>query len=261
MQKSRAMKSGKASKVKRAGHRDEKAFARLIQGKIVSESPQPKADVVDRGGNAFSVKSGAQKWQIFLYGRNRLMEDAGFGAINGIGELLAGCIDAFPETYAQYRANKQEHKARLREPMRAIKDKLRQPPLLERFLEKSLFNGKVDFLAVKSGAVFHVFHKSDVLDVLSGHVCAENSRARARGQTSEQKVVFKSATPRLTTLGEIEMRADSPRRFRQVKFWMYKNKTLSLLRRNITASRARPDGKIIHYGAAVEKLAEDNNAG
>ena len=37
-----------------------------------------KKDVIDPSGDAYSVKSGSKKWQIFLYGRNRFINDDGF---------------------------------------------------------------------------------------------------------------------------------------------------------------------------------------
>ena len=255
MQKRRAMKPDAASRVKQAGHRDERTFARLIKGKILTESPQPKADVIDRERNTFSVKSGAQKWQIFLYGRNRLDEDAGFGAINGIGKLLVRCIDAFPETLDDYRDDKPKYKKRLRAPMRAVRQKLSRPQLLRGFFHKSLFNDRVEFLAVKNGDIFHVFHKSDVLDALCEHVTAVNSQAHGAHQTPEQKVVFKFGKPEPKTLGEIEMRNDSKAHYKEVKFWMHKEQTLLLLVSNITPCKKHPCGKIILHGSAIEKLS------
>lgn len=253
MIKRRAMTPDKASEVKLAGHRDEAEFAGAIGGRLFAGDRRAKPDVAD-GDYYYSVKSGAKKWQIFLYSQKRLQEDAGFGVINGIGELLAECLNAFPPAFDAYRADKARYKNQLRAPMRAVKEKLSQPKLLKGFFAKALFNDKVDFLAVKSGGLFHVFHKSDVLAVMSANVGAVNSQARTARQTPEQKVVFKAGFPRLTTLGEIEIRNDSDVHYREVKFWMFKDKTLALLQDGITPKREHPGGKIITYGIACEML-------
>lgn len=256
MIKKRAMTHDEASRVKLAGHKDEKEFAAAIGGELFRGDPRAKTDVVDKNGCAYSVKSGAKKWQIFLYSQKRLQEDMGFGVINGIGELLAECIDAFPPEFDEYRADKPRYKYQLRAPMRAVKDKLSKPKLLSAFFGKALFNDKVDFLAVKSGGFFHVFHKSDVLAVISKNVGVVNSQARTARQTPEQKVVFKAGSPRPTNLGEIEIRTDSKVHYREVKFWMFKNKTLTLLQDGITPKRENPASKIITYGAACEMLKD-----
>lgn len=252
--KKRAMTSGKASEVKRAGHKDEAVFVEAIGGSLYGGDGRAKTDVVDKNGYAYSVKSGAKKWQIFLYSQKRLQEDMGFGVINGIGELLAECINAFPPGFDTYREDKPRYKKQLRARMVAVKEKLSQPKLLTAFFAKALFNDKVDFLAVKSGGVFHVFHKSDVLAVMSEHVGVVNSQARMAGQTPEQKVVFKAGSPRPTTLGEIEIRNDSKAHYREVKFWMFKHKTLALLQGSITPKREYVRGKVLTYGVACKML-------
>ena len=254
MQKRKAMTPDAARGVKQAGYRDEAEFAEAIGGHLFGGSGQAKTDVVDKNNYAYSVKSGAKKWQIFLYSPNRLLEDVAFGAINGIGELLVRCINAFPKEIDDYRADKPRFKNQLRAPMRAVKEKLLKPGLMTAFFDKALFNGKVHFFVVKSDGVFHVFHKSDVLAALSSEVSVVNSQARTANQTSEQKVVFKSGAPIPTNLGEIEIRTDSEAHYREVKFWMYKNKTLSLLQDNIISARKSIHEKVFVYGVACEKL-------
>ena len=80
--------------------------------KDYERDPKAKKDVIDPAGDAHSVKSGNIKWQIFLYGRNRFLEDDGFQALNGIGSLLVHCIDAFPPRYNDYVDNKAAAKER-----------------------------------------------------------------------------------------------------------------------------------------------------
>jgi len=62
----------------------------------------------------------------------------------------------------------------------------------------------------------------DVVKVLSEKISVENSKARQKGQIDDQKVVFKVDK---RTIGEIEMRNDSDVHYREVKFWLNKDKT------------------------------------
>lgn len=259
MPKRRAMNTTQARKVKQAGHADESRFADLIGGRVLHSSE--KADVTGGGNRLYSVKSGNQKWQAFLYGKSRFQTDRDFVAMNGVGQLLAECVDAFPEEFEKSRGNKDKYKQALRAPMRALKDKLSHPNLLEKFFTKSLFNGdEVDFLAVKDGrGIFHVFHQSDVSCVLSENVRVENSRAKARGQVSDQKVVFKTLTPSgFSTLGEIELRREPRNVYRKIKFWLDKNKTLHLLICKLTPPQPIICEKVLVYGKAADMLSESN---
>jgi len=98
--KRRAMTTEAARRVKLAGHQAEKEFANLIGGQIYPGSR--KKDVVDARGNIHSVKSGAKKWQIFLYGKKRFEDSIGFlGA-----HLFIDCIDSFPEKRGSILATK-----------------------------------------------------------------------------------------------------------------------------------------------------------
>jgi len=68
------------------------------------------------------------------------------------------------------------------------------------------------------------------------------------GQVDDQKVTFKFNDGG-TTIGEIEMRNDSDVHYREVKFWMDREKTLDLLRLKINTKKSIGD-KIITYGKA-----------
>ena len=71
MHKKKAMSSKHASQVKIDGHKNEKCFASLINGKVNQANTQKKKDVIDVRGEYHSVKGGMW-WQIFLYGIKRL---------------------------------------------------------------------------------------------------------------------------------------------------------------------------------------------
>ena len=102
--RSRASTPEAARKYRAQGHEDATLFALMIGlEKDYENDKKAKKDVIDPSGDAHSVKAGQKKWQIFLYGRNRFITDDGFQALNGIGQLLIHCIDAFPPRYEDYR--------------------------------------------------------------------------------------------------------------------------------------------------------------
>ena len=73
MIKNRASSSSHASSYKIQGHKDEEEFSSLLEGKIIKGTG--KADFIDKNGKQYSIKGGAKKWQIFLYSRNRFLND------------------------------------------------------------------------------------------------------------------------------------------------------------------------------------------
>ena len=62
----RGSSSSQASEYKLQGHTDEKAFCKLINGKVKVDSITGKTDVVGLDGKNYSVKGAKKKWQIFL---------------------------------------------------------------------------------------------------------------------------------------------------------------------------------------------------
>lgn len=195
-------------------------------------NPQAKKDVVDLLGDTHSVKSGENKWQIFLHSHSKFEKDSIFKRLNGLGQLFIDCMDAFPNSFEKYKKNKIIFKTVLQKPMKKLKERLESEDTLKAFLEKSFFNaGEVTYLMIKESESFHVFHGDDVTKILAKNITVENSRARQANQFDNQKVVFKVDGK---TIGEIEMRNDSPIHFKEIKFWMQKGRTTDLLRRHIT---------------------------
>lgn len=224
----RALSSEDARRIRLRGYEDAREFARAIGLRDdYKNDPRAKKDVIDPSGDAHSVKSGEKKWQIFLYGLGRFWADDTFGAMNGIGDALAACINAFPSDFRAYQRNKAAAKERLRRPMRKLAELLQDKRILRAFLNKSLFNaGEVNYLSVKHEGVFHVFLNQDVIQVFSDNLEVCNSRARTAGQTPEQKVLFRCNG---INLGELEMRNDSEIHYREVRFNMIKPKVMELL--------------------------------
>ena len=149
--KRRAMTSERASQVKRQGHADAKEFAQLIgMEDEYRNNPKDKKDVIDKNGDGHSVKSGAKKWQIFLYSQRRFATDSQFRTMNGLGQLMIDAINSFPEKFEDYQKNKSISKEKLQPIMREIKEKLQGEGRLESFLEKSIFEGRqINYLTIK----------------------------------------------------------------------------------------------------------------
>lgn len=246
------MQSEDARKVRQQGHDDALEFALAIGlDKDYQNDSKAKKDVIDPSGDAHSVKSGVKKWQIFLYGLNRFKSDESFVVMNGIGELLAACINAFPKTFTEYRKDKQSAKEKLRTPMRRLAEKLQKPVRVKAFINKSMFNGgEVDYLTVKHDGLFHIFYYKDVIEKMSGKLEVCNSKAISMGQTLEQKVLFRYEGK---NLGELEMRNDSPIHYREIRFNMVKPKVMEFLFKEIPLTKKYSD-RVLLYGEAYKKF-------
>ncbi len=248
----RGLSSEDARKVRQKGHDDAFEFAMLIglesdyQNDIVA-----KKDVIDLSGDTHSVKSGNKKWQLFLYGINRFRNDDFFQTMNGIGQLLIKCIEAFPENFDDYTKNKQEAKEKCRIPMRELKDLLQEKRRVRSFINKSMFNGgEVNYLTVRHNDIYHVFLNKDVVTVFADAVTVENSQARSANQIPEQKVIFKYMG---TNLAELEMRNDSPIHYRQIRFNMIKPRMINLLFDKIPLTK-KFCNEVFIYGDACKKF-------
>ena len=228
LRRRRASTSDQARDYRKLGHDNALQFAvALGLGEDYRNALQAKKDVIDPSGDAHSVKSGSKKWQIFLYGRNRFLTDDGFQALNGIGGLLIHCIDAFPPSYDEYRSNPVAAKERLKTPMRELRDRFQRKALLRAFLMKSIFNGgEVNYLTILYDGVFHVFLNTDVVQLMGKCFEVFNSKARNAREMDDQKVLF---CYHGQTVGELEMRNDSPVHYQEVRFNMNIQPAISLL--------------------------------
>lgn len=248
----RALTSEGARTVRQQGHDDALEFALAIGlSTDYKNDLQAKKDVIDSSGDAHSVKSGMKKWQVFLYGLGRFETDHAFIVMNGIGALIAECINAFPPTYAEYRRNKVAAKERLRVPMVKLAEKLKGKSRLKAFLNKSLFNGgEVNYLTVKHEEKFHVFLNRDIVDALGDNLEVCNSRAISAGQMPEQKVLLRYNGK---NLGELEMRNDSEIHYREVRFNMIKPKVMEVLFEKIPMTK-KFNEKVLVYGNAPRRF-------
>ena len=279
--------SSKVSREKKlGGHTNEAEYAALIGGNTIKGTG--KGDVQDKSGKLHSVKSG-KKWQVFLYRHDRIEKS------KYLSELRP-CLDAFTKDYDRYVGDRTKcielkeflveergrdavslmsndvvkeklgpneyvkAKERLAEATRRVCRKLQDKAFLARFLAEALFNGpEVSYLAVKDGATFRVFSRSEVLRVLTDELSPANSRA---GHVPEdynvdgQKVLLRySKGDKEKNIVEIEIRNDSEQHYREVRFNMFSKDFLALLLGENAAleSRKLRDGVIL-YGTAIDGL-------
>ena len=244
-----------ASRRKVRGHKNERAFANLIDGEVSKALQTDKRDVLDRTHRFHSVKSGTW-WQIFLYARSRFETNTVFQGLGALSELIIACLDAFPENYADYRTDREASKLRLQTPMRSLCEELGKPGILPAFFEKSLFNaGEVQYLTIlpanlsdapDNAKEFHIFDRHDVVQTLCANLEITNSKARNANQTDDQKVLFRLDEK---NCGEIEVRTDSAVHHRQAKFRLNGTRIAQLLIDQIgTPNRVSP--QLLTYGRA-----------
>ncbi len=250
IKKSRASTSEQARQYRQQGYDDALLFAKSIGlDQDYKNDVKAKKDVIDPSGDSHSLKGGQKKWQIFLYSESRFEE---FRAMNGMGELLINCINAFPPNFYDYQKNKTEAKEKLRQHMVALADKLKDKHRLKAFISKSMFNGgEVNYLTVYDNNKFHVFWGKEVEQIMVENLEVTNSRAIVAGQFPEQKVLLRYEG---INLGEIEMRNDRVIHYRQIRFNMIKNKAMKLLYSKITKKQSYPNNVIV-YGEALKHFA------
>lgn len=247
----RGLSSEDARKIRQQGHDDAFEFAMLIGLASDYKNDQAaKKDVIDLSGDAHSLKSGNKKWQIFLYGK-RAFEDDVFQSMNGIGQLLVQCIEAFPHDFNDYQKNKIAAKQRCRIPMRKLAELLQEKRRVRSLINRSMFNaGEVNYLTVRHDNIYHVFSRTDVVKVFADAVVVENSQARSANQVPEQKVIFKYSG---LNLAELEMRNDSVIHYRQIRFNMLKPRMMSLLFEKISLTKTF-NKRVLVYGEASKKF-------
>ncbi|MBN1160833.1 MAG: hypothetical protein JXA17_02650 [Dehalococcoidales bacterium] len=253
LRKSRASTPDQARGYRKLGHDNASLFAKALDLESYRNDPQAKKDVIDPSGDAHSVKSGSKNWQLFLYGRKRFLTDDGFVALNGIGQLLVHCIDAFPPSYEEYKKNPVDAKERLKTPMRELKDRFQRKALVRAFLMKAIFNGgEVNYLTILHEGIFHVFLNTDVVQLMGEKFEVVNSKAKGAGQMDDQKVLF---CYQGHNVGELEMRNDSKVHYQEVRFNMRIEPAIKLLLENIPeVMRLKVSDKVVIHGNAAKRF-------
>jgi hypothetical protein len=267
----RAPSSKVSSDKKIDGHKREADYATLINGEKLKGTQ--KGDVKDENNYLHSVKSG-KKWQVFLYGFDRISKSSHLN-------ILKPCLEAFPKdskTYFEdrikcisykenflkkygseaakklsnqevidelgantYIKSKEELSFATLEVFNALQDK----KILRNFLGEALFNnGEVKFLAIKDSTyrrddLFKVFCREDVIDIFTAALFPASSvagRVSVDYNVAGQKTLlrYKKTNPRTKKISEkniveIEIRNDSDKHYRQVRFNMLSKDALFLL--------------------------------
>jgi hypothetical protein len=241
IRKKRAMTHEKASKVKTGGHLDEELFASLIDGVVVKGTN--KKDVVDSSNNLHSVKSGNNKWQIFLYSKSRFEKSIGFFGAQKFVDLL----NSIPETFEEYQSKKSISKQKLGEKMVEIKNFLsgKSDLFIHKnkiiFLHEAIFHGnEVNYFTIKVGDKFYIFDSVEVLNAIDKNTIIDNSKAKTKDQDDNQKVLFKDVN-RNVNVAEIEIRKESKAKYKAVLFNMYKERILNILNSEIEKEKKLND--------------------
>lgn len=274
---------------KLGGHLREEEYADLIDGVVIRGTQ--KGDIRDKNGNLHSVKSG-KKWQVFLYGYSRIQKTLFLNILTSSLEAFPEdyshyvkdreqCI-AFKENFKKYNgedaaknlSNKSvekelglnsyiEAKYNLELSSNSLVNKLKDKCFLRNFLGEALFNNKeVKFLAIKDSTykkdgIFKVFLKDDVLDILSGKLFPDTSKAGRVSidfNVSGQKILLcYKKNGKNKNIVEIEIRNDSPKHYRQVRFNMYSQDTLSILLSQDFPVRSL-QSSLQAYGKAIDSI-------
>ena len=261
----RGSSSNQASAYKKQGHDDEQIFSHLIGGTVKKGEHTGKTGVIGPDGLTYSVKGGQKKWQIFLYAYERIKSDQDFHKIAMLGQSLIGSLESFPKGYDDYARDKDsclaiiaEHsrrnklvkaakdldllkslisednyyfsaKLKLLQSNKKLCDLLQDKDHLKFFLDKAIFNlEEVDRIAIKNGPEFIIFDKSDALNILTQGLTVKLSASGNRKSdlnVDGQKIIMCHTG----NVAELEVRNDSDKHFRQLRFNMIKAKALALL--------------------------------
>lgn len=280
----RAASSQISSNKKVEGHRNEEHFANLISGEVIHGTQ--KGDVRDTAGNLYSVKGG-KKWQIFLYGYDRISGSKHL-------KVLQNCLEAFPEDPRKYFRDRVEviefkeefirkngrdrakllsnqeietkfprneyiaSKNRLNIATQSVYEDLLKMEFRHNFLNEAIFNmNEVDFLAIKDTTfeidnLFKVFSRKDVLEIFTSKLMPSTSSAGLVPEdfnVAGQKTLLVYETRPETTknIVEIEIRNDSETHYRQVRFNMYSKDALVLLVGNSQESTAKRESNKVKH--------------
>jgi hypothetical protein len=267
----KCMASAQASAVKKQGHKDEADFDNAMKAflkargrengptSVHKSSPLGKKDVGDPSGNMHTLKGGDAKWQFALYGRNHFNDekDAIFAQLNGTGKLIQDMLDAYPETLADYKKDKQTTKDKLAMLMSQLAQKLQSKGYLSAWLQNTLVGGgDAVYFTIVYGPTYHMFHKDDIIKTLVDNCTITTSGAK-KGEKA-QKVIFQAEVgkydkatekPKLVSVAEIEIRHDDLH-YREFLFHGDRNHLIKLF--NMYIPKASP--QLIARGKAIKTL-------
>jgi len=241
--KSHGMSSEKASRIKKRGHRKEHIFAGLIKGEVVKGTR--KIDVKDSNGKIYSIKGGGEikggegrkgKWQLFLHKLSKFENNTEF--LNRY--IFIKILKAYPEKYEEYQSNKEVIKNNIVPYMKELKEFLVDSRNKYDFLNKALFDKRIDYFVVYQDDIFYIFDRNEMLIIFTENLLVENS-------STFQKVVFKYENK---IISEIEVRTTNDGKYPSILFNMLKEKALNLLIKE-TKKYKKINENIYVYGEAI----------
>lgn len=241
-----SMQSEKASRIKNRGHNKEYLLASLINAEVIKGTN--KIDLKDNFGKTYTVKGGSEvkgsegrdgRWQLFMFKKSRFEKEEIFPG----KELLIEILDVFPKDIEEYKNNDDYYKQKVRPYMVQLKEYFQnEKDLMKKFLDKSIFNLEIDFLAIYHDEVFHIFLRDDVLKIFEENIHMRNSEG-------EQKVIF---TYDDKILIELEVRK-SKGKYPSILLVTNKMKILNLLQNHLTENKLF-NRNLSVYGNAIENF-------
>jgi hypothetical protein len=283
----RAASSEISSSKKKDGHKYEDVYSKLIEGTVIKGTK--KGDVIDQLDFQYSVKSG-KKWQIFLYGHDRISSSKYLRILKPSLEAFPAnseiyfrdrirCIE-FKEAYVKKHGKEKakklsnqevtenigqneyvDSKTKLAKATAEVSRLLQDQVFLRKFLAEALFNNdEVSYLAIRDSTykkdnIFKTFDRDDVLDILTRSLVPAISNAGYAPQDFNvpgQKTLLKyNKNGTIKNIVEIEIRNDSETHYRQVRFNMYSEDALFLLTEGLKDSaKVSPVKGLEYYGKA-----------
>lgn len=253
----RGMDSSQASYVKREGHNHEYNYARICN--MNPDDPNivipgtDKADIRQDNGRLTSLKSG-KKSQYCMVSSKRVekLEDA--------GDIIKRFILPF-EDYLYLSGEEQiKLKKDLQGGMKTLKDHLKHPSHLKKFIRKIMFSNAdgtlVDFIALRErySLRYHLFLRQDVEDIFCKKTEVVNSEAKSEGQMDAQKTIIKGEVNNsIVSIIDNEVRTKTPTSTNFLAHG-WTEKLLKLLTDNInkkSTERENEYGQIISHGEAI----------
>ena len=260
-----------SSNKKKDGHQVESEYSKLISGAVITGTK--KGDIKDIYGNLHSVKSG-KKLQMCLYSFSRISNSTYLNILLPCLQAFPSSFDlydkdreiciSFKENYLKIKGKKATKelsnddvisavgpnkyitsKMNLNEITSSVSNFLEDKKNLRNFLGEAFFNvNEVSFLVIKDSTykkdgVFRVFSKDDVLTILTKNLSPCISKAGCVPQDFNvpgQKTLlrYEKEAGKFKNVCEIEIRNESVKHFRQVRFNMYSRDALMLLLRSCT---------------------------
>jgi hypothetical protein len=277
----RGSSTSHARAYKKAGHVNEEDFGSLVGGSNIGLPPQGKTDWIDGSRRTYSVKRGhgCKKWQVFLYGRERISNDKDFLRIGNVGPLLLEALGCFPDSYAKYSEDKNslkkfltniiaddrsgisilsrvveqfegkntylDSKISLSRITAQICKELSNPGTRKDFFQKSMFNNtEVSHLALSQEKHFEIYSRELVVSALGEGLEPSASKPGTNKldlNVPGQKVLLKNTS----NVVEIEIRNDSEKHYRQVRFNMVTAPAIALLKERSVPDKDRVDKGIV----------------